>query len=165
VNANRGEREKIVGQRSREFIERLSTNPALFEDTAKDLGLKIITTDYVRLAGQYILNEDKNAPLFELMGSQNLAENVFSTKIGRLGGPVKSNDGEVIFKVLGEKKFDEEEYAKSASYVTLLYSRVKGNNLFNDWYIHAYNNSKIVENFDMFFAKKQKAPAPAGDDF
>ena len=165
VNANRGEREKIVGQKSREFIERLSTNPALFEDTAKDLGLKIITTDYVRLAGQYILNEEKNTPLFELMGSQNLAENVFSTKIGQLGGPVKSNDGEVIFKVLGERKFDEEEYAKSASYITLLYTRVKGNNLFNDWYIHAYNNSKIVENFDMFFAKKQKAPAPAVDNF
>jgi parvulin-like peptidyl-prolyl isomerase len=164
VEANREELEKSVAQKSMEFIEKLSVNPAMFESTVGDLGLRATRTDYIRVMGQYVLNEDRNAPLFELMSAQNLVENVFSAKIGQLGGPIKSPDGDIVFKVLEEKKFNEEEYEKAASYLATLYSRVKENNLFNDWYTHAYNNSKIVDNFDRFFAKRPTQRADLADD-
>jgi parvulin-like peptidyl-prolyl isomerase len=97
------------------------------------------------------MSEDKNVPLFELMNNNDLIDNVFSTAIGQIGGPVKTQDGEIIFKVLGEKAFDQGEYEKSKDYITNIYNNLKENNLFNDWYMHSLRNAKIVDNFDQFF--------------
>ena len=64
-----------------------------------------------------IYNEEQNIPLFELMNNENLPDLVFSTKINQVGGPLKTSDGEIIFKVIDEKQFDQAEYEKSKDYI------------------------------------------------
>jgi parvulin-like peptidyl-prolyl isomerase len=85
------------------------------------------------------------------MNNDNLIDLVYSTEISRIGGPVKMQDGEIIFKVLEEKAFDQEEYEKSKDYITNIYRNLKENNLFNDWYLHSLRNANIIDNFDQFF--------------
>ena len=154
VNTYREEVEKNVAEKSKNILEAVSRAPEKFEEIAEVYKLKPIRTDFITLSGQYILNEEQNAPLFELMGNQNLVELIFSTKINHIGGPVKVTNGEIIFKVIEEKKFDPEQYEKAKDYVTRIYTNLKQNNLFNDWYVHTRNNSKIVDNFNKFFYKR-----------
>jgi parvulin-like peptidyl-prolyl isomerase len=151
INANREEVEKAVSSKTKEILAKVSTNPDEFEAVVSDFGLKMTRTDFITVSGQYIMSEDKNVPLFELMNNNDLIDNVFSTAIGQIGGPVKTQDGEIIFKVLGEKAFDQGEYEKSKDYITNIYNNLKENNLFNDWYMHSLRNAKIVDNFDQFF--------------
>jgi parvulin-like peptidyl-prolyl isomerase len=74
-----------------------------------------------------------------------------STETGKTGGPVKSPDGEVLFRVVEEKSFDQSEFEKAQDYIEQTYMNLKENYLFNDWYMSAVRNSKIVDNFNSFF--------------
>ncbi|MCK5570892.1 MAG: peptidylprolyl isomerase, partial [Spirochaetes bacterium] len=147
----REEVEKTVASKTREILTRASSNPEDFDDAVSKFDLIITTTDYITVSGQYILSEEQDVPLFELMNNDNLIELVYSTEIGRIGGPVKMQDGEIIFRVLEEKAFDQEEYEKSKDYITNIYRNLKENNLFNDWYLHSLRNANIIDNFDQFF--------------
>jgi len=151
VQANQEEVEKRVGEKTRELLQMVSMNPEKFSEAVKEYGLNATTTDYITVSGQYILNEKKNTPLFELMNSEELIKVVFSTNVGSIGGPVEISEGQIIFRVVEEKKFEQEELEKSREYITNIYSNIKENNLFNDWYIFTLRNSKIVDNFDQFF--------------
>jgi parvulin-like peptidyl-prolyl isomerase len=151
TNENREEVEKEVASKAKEILEKTSANPDKFDDVVSDLKLKITKTDFITVSGRYILSEEGDTPLFELMNNDDLIDLVYSTKIGQIGGPVKTQDGEIIFKVLGEKAFDEGEYEKSKDYITNIYHNLKENNLFNDWYLHSLRNANIVDNFDQFF--------------
>jgi len=154
VNANRDEVERRTAEKGREILEKATKEPDSFEDIVKKEDLKVEKTDYISLEGQYILNEDRSLPLYDLMGIKNLPEIVFSTDIDRVGGPLTSSNGEIIFKVVGEKKFDQAEFEKAKDYVYQVYTNLKQNYLFNDWYQAALRNSKIVDNFNRVFAKK-----------
>ena len=151
VSEHRDEVEKKVASLSKEILSAATTNPQEFEPMAQDLSLKVTTTDFITLSGQYILNEEKNTPLFELMNNQTLIELVYSTPTEKVGGPVKTQDGEIIFKVIDEKKFDQAEYEKAKDYIVNAYRNLKENALFNDWYINEMRRSKIVDNFNQFF--------------
>ncbi|HEB30362.1 MAG TPA: hypothetical protein ENI15_05735 [Spirochaetes bacterium] len=151
TSENREEVEKAVASKTREILTRASSNPEDFDDAVSIFDLNITRTDYITVSGQYILSEERDVPLFELMNNDNLIDLVYSTEIGQIGGPVKTRDGEIIFKVLGEKAFDQEEYEKSKDYLTNIYRDLKENNLFNDWYLHSLRNANIIDNFDQFF--------------
>jgi len=151
VEANREEVEKKVGEKTRQILQMVSMNPEKFSEAAKEYGLTVTTTDFITVSGQYILDEKQSTPLFELMNTEELINIVFSTPVGSIGGPVQSSEGQIIFRVLEEKKFDQEELEKSRDYITRVYNNIKENNLFNDWYIHTLRNSKIVDNFNEFF--------------
>jgi len=151
VNEHRDELEKKVASLSKELLAAATANPAEFETVARDLNLKVTTTDYITLVGQYILNEEKNVPLFELMNNPNLSDLVYATKVGKIGGPMKTQDGEIIFKVIGEKQFDQSEYEKAKDYLVNAYRNLKENTLFNDWYVNELRQSTITDNFNEFF--------------
>jgi len=154
VNANRDEVIRRTAEKEREILEKATREPDSFEDIVKKEGLRVEKTDYISLEGQYILNEDRSLPLYDLMGIENLPEIVFSTDIDQVGGPLTSSNGEIIFKVVGEKKLDQAEFEKAKDYVYQVYTNLKQNYLFNDWYQAALRNSKIVDNFNRVFAKK-----------
>lgn len=154
VSEHRDEVEKKVASLSKEFLTAVSVNPEEFEALLSDMDLHTTTTDYITLSGQYILDEEQKIPLFELMNNQNLIELVYSTKIGNVGGPVKTPDGEIIFKVIDEKQFDKAEYEKSKDYIVSIYRNLKENSLFNDWYINELRRSKITDNFNQFFRQE-----------
>ncbi len=151
VSEHKEEVEKRVSALSKEILTEAIKNPSEFDTTIKNYNLQKTVTDYITVAGQYILNEEQNIPLFELMNNENLIELVFSTKIGQVGGPLKTIDGEIIFKVISEKPFDQAEYEKSKDYLTNAYGNLKENYLFNDWYSFTLMKSKITDNFDQFF--------------
>lgn len=152
ISEHKDEVEKNVASTSKDILGEASVNPADFNAIIKKQGLKATKTDYITIQGQYILNEEKNIPLFELMNNEYLIELVFKTRMEQVGGPIKTQDGEIIFKVIDEKQFDQAEYEKSKDYITNIYRNLKWNNLFNDWYIHEMNNSKIVDNFNQFYS-------------
>ncbi len=157
VNDHREELEKKIGKEAKEFLEDVVKNPEDFERIASEKNLRIQKTDYITLAGKYILNEEKNVPLFELMNVENLPEIVFKTEMGQVGSPIKTIDGEIIFKVIGEKSFKEEEYNKVKDYLKNAYKSLKENTIFNDWYSKVLRDSRIVDNFDKFFKPKTKS--------
>ena len=132
-------------------VEQIIQNPESFGDVALAAGLQIQRTDYITVDGQYIMNEERTFPLFEIMNLPSLIELVMSTEIGKTGGPVKSSEGEIIFRVIEEKEFDQSEFEMAHDYIVQTYTNLKGNFLFNDWYISALRNSKIVDNFNSFF--------------
>jgi len=154
VSEHRDEVEKKVASLSKEFLTAASVNPEEFEALLSDMDLHTMTTDYITLSGQYILDEEQKIPLFELMNNQNLIELVYSTKIGNVGGPVKTPDGEIIFKVIDEKQFDKAEYEKSKDYIVSIYRNLKENSMFNDWYINELRRSKITDNLNQFFRQE-----------
>jgi len=154
VAEHREEIEKEVSLKSKEIVKRLNLDPSSFKQVTKDFNLAATTTDYITLNGRYILNESKTIPLFELMNANNLTDLVFSTKIDKIGGPVKTLDGNIIFEVVGEKKFDQSEYEKSKDYIANYYKQIKGEIIFNDWYNHTLKHSKVVDNFNKFFYKR-----------
>ncbi len=154
VNAHRDEVERRVAQKGKEILAKAAKEPGSFEDIVKKGGLKLEKTDYISLEGQYILNEDRSLPLYDLMGIKNLPEIVFSTNIDQVGGPLTSSNGEIIFKVVDEKKFNQDDFEKAKDYMYQVYTNLKQNYLFNDWYQAALRNSKIVDNFNKVFAKK-----------
>jgi parvulin-like peptidyl-prolyl isomerase len=154
VKANRDAVERATAEKVKTILEKATKTPGSFEDIVRNSGLRVIKTDYISLEGRYILNEDRSLPLYDLMGMKSLPEVVFSTAIGTVGGPLQSSNGEVIFKVIGEKKFDQAEYEKSKDYVHKVYTNLKENYLFNDWYQSALRNSRIVDNFNKVFARK-----------
>jgi foldase protein PrsA len=154
VNEHREEVEKRVATLSKEILTKASADSDEFDAILKKKGLRPTTTDYISVMGQYILDENRNTPLFELMNNEELIELVFSTEIGQVGGPIKTPDGEILFKVIDEKPFDQSEYEKSKEYLTNTYNTLKENYLFNDWYNHEMKNSKIVDNFNQFFPRQ-----------
>ena len=85
------------------------------------------------------------------MNIPNLVDIAISTETGNIGGPVKSTDGEILFRVVEEKTFDQSEFEKAQDYIAQTYSNLKENYLFNDWYMSALRNSNIVDNFNSFF--------------
>jgi parvulin-like peptidyl-prolyl isomerase len=151
VREHREEVEKKTAEKSKSIIERLGQNPDLFGDTTREFKLQSVKTDFITVDGAYILNEEGDIPLFELMNIPSLIELVFSTEKGKVGGPVKTADGEIIFKVVEEKEFDETEFQNTRDYLTQYYTSLKENFLFNDWYVSALRKSKIVDNFNLFF--------------
>ena len=157
VKDHREELEKKVGLETKEILSIITKDPDSFEKVAKAKKLPIQKTDYITLAGRYILNEEKNIPLFELMNIENLPEQVFKTKVGQIGKPIKTRDGEIIYKVIEEKSFKEEEYKRAKDYLTNVYKSLKGNAVFGDWYNYALKHSRIVNNFDKFFKPKNKS--------
>jgi parvulin-like peptidyl-prolyl isomerase len=148
VEANREQVEKKVASRSKDFITRASRKPEEFIGIADAMDLDIETTDYIAAGGSYIMNEDRNVPLFELMGVQDLPETVFSTRVGAVGGPVRTPEGDLIFKVIEEKEFSDQEFDEAREYLTRVYTNLKGNYQFNDWYAHAVRTSRIENNFN-----------------
>lgn len=154
VNANRDEVERATAERVKKILEKATKTPESFEDIIRSSGLTFEKTDYISLEGQYILNEERTLPLYDLMGIKDLPEIVFSTEIGSVGGPLQSSKGEILFRVIDEKKFDQAEYEKSKDYVLEVYTNLKQNYLFNDWYQSALRNSKIVDNFNKVFAPR-----------
>ncbi len=154
VNANRDEVERATAEKGKNILEKATKEPGSFEDIVKNAGSKVEKTDYISLEGRYILNEGRTLPLYDLMGIENLPEIVFSTNIDQVSGPLTSPKGEIIFKVVGEKKFDQAEFEKAKDYVRQVYTNIEQNYLFNDWYQSALHNSKIVDNFNRVFAKK-----------
>jgi len=153
VSAHRDEVEKGTAEKSKVILEKTIKDPSSFTDIVAEAGKRTEKTDYISVDGQYIVNEEKTSPLFELMNVENLIEMIYTTKIGSVGGPVKTLDGEIIFKVTEEKKYDQAEFEKAKDYITRLYTNLKGNYTFNDWYSSALRNSKIVDNFNEFFNK------------
>jgi parvulin-like peptidyl-prolyl isomerase len=154
VNEHREEVEKLVALKSKEILEKVIADSSIFEEALGELGLVTTTTDYITVSGQYVLNEEQNAPLYDLMGIENLPDFVMGIEVGKTGGPIKTVDGEIIFKVIEEKEFNREDYEKSKDYLTGAYGRLKENVLFNDWYSHTLRKSKIVDNFEQFFTSR-----------
>lgn len=155
VSEYRDEVEKQTGQRSRDIIEAVSKDPSSFGDVVLKHGLKTTRTDYITIDGRYIVNEEKNLPLFEIMNIPTLIELVFSTVLNGVGGPLKTGDGEIIFRVVEEKEFNREDFEQIRDYLARLYGNMKKNYLFNDWYISTLRDSKIVDNFNVFFKKSK----------
>ena len=153
VEEYRDEVERDTGKKSREIIEAAVLNPSSFNEITSRYGLKVIRTDFITVDPRYIRNEEKTLPLFEIMNVPSLIELIFSTEINKVGGPVKTEDGEIIFRVVEEKEPNNEDFEKNKEYLSRLYRNIKGNYLFNDWYIHTLSNSKIVDNFNVFFKK------------
>jgi parvulin-like peptidyl-prolyl isomerase len=151
VSEFREQVEKETSEKSRSFLQQAGQSPDRFDDAAQELGLRVRRTDYITVEGQYILNEEGNAPLFEIMNLPSLVELVFKTSTGGIGGPVNTADGEIIFRVIGEKEFEASEFERARDYVERTYRILKENYLFNDWYVSALRNSKIVDNFNTFF--------------
>jgi foldase protein PrsA len=151
VSEFREQVEKETSEKARSILEQTGQTPERFEDVVRDLGLRVKKTDYITVDGQYILNEEGNAPLFEIMNLPSLIELVFKTGTGEIGGPVNATDGSIIFRVTGEKEFDASEFERARDYVKRAYRNLKENNLFNDWYASALRKSKIVDNFNTFF--------------
>jgi len=151
VSEFREEVEKETSEKSRSILEKISQDSDSFADAVKDFGLQVQRTDFIRVDGQYILNEDRNIPLFEIMNLPSLIELVFSTEKGKAGGPVKTAEGEIIFRVVEENEFIPSEFESARDYIKQTYRNLKENYLFNDWYVSALRNSKIVDNFNSFF--------------
>jgi len=156
VKDHREELEKKIGIETKEILSVVTKDPDSFEKIAKSKKLTIQKTDYITLAGRYILNEQKNIPLFDLMNIEDLAKQVFTTKVGQIGKPIKTRDGEIIYKVIEEKSFKEDEYNKAKDYLVNAYKSLKGNAIFGDWYNYALKHSRITNNFDKFFKPKNK---------
>jgi hypothetical protein len=85
------------------------------------------------------------------MNLPSLVELAISTETGKVGGPIISSDGEILFRVIAEKTFDQSEFEKAQDYIAQSYTNLKENYLFNDWYMSALRNSKIEDNFNSFF--------------
>jgi parvulin-like peptidyl-prolyl isomerase len=153
VSEFREEVEKETSEKSRDFLEQVGQSPEGFDDIAREMGFLVRRTDYITVEGQYILNEEGNAPLFEIMNLPTLVELVFKTGTGKIGGPVNTANGEILFKVTEEKTFDPSEFERAHDYVERTYRILKENYLFNDWYVSALRSSKIVDNFNSFFRK------------
>jgi|GEM_PF-1212206 len=147
----REEVEKESSEKSKSILEKVIEDPDSFDEQVSLAGLRTQRTDYITVDGRYILNEERTLPLFEIMNIPSLVELAISTETGNIGGPVKSSDGEILFRVIEEKAFDQSEFEKSQDYIAQSYTNLKENYLFNDWYMSALRNSKIVDNFDSFF--------------
>jgi foldase protein PrsA len=154
VSEFKEEVERKTSERSKMLLEEATQDPERFSEAAKKLELQTKTTDFISVDGQYILNEEGNIPLFEIMNIPSLIEIVYNTELGKTGGPVKTSEGEVIFRVLEEKEFDPSAFESAREYIEQTYGNLKENYLFNDWYMSALRNSKIVDNFNSFFRER-----------
>jgi foldase protein PrsA len=154
VKANREEVEKTVGEKSKEILTASTADPVSFLEVVSGLGLDTATTDFITLSSPYVFNEDQSYLIYELMNNEPLVELVFSTPKGKIGGPIRADEGEVIFRVVEEKEFDIKQYETRKDAVARYYEEIKANNFFNDWYRHALMNSKVVDNFNKFFTKR-----------
>ena len=151
VSEYREEVEKETSEKSKLLLTRITDDPESFERAAEAAGLQTQRTDFITVDGRYILNEEKTLPLYEIMNVPTLVDLVISTETGKTGGPVKSSDGEILFRVVEEKTFDQSEFERAQDYIEQTYTNLKENYLFNDWYMSAVRNSKIVDNFNSFF--------------
>ncbi|MFW6180726.1 MAG: peptidylprolyl isomerase, partial [Spirochaetota bacterium] len=95
VLAHEEEVEKRVAGLSRDLLARAGGKPEDFTRIARAMELAPRNTDYISVEGRYILNEERDVPLYELMEVQQLPDVVFSTPVGEIGGPVKTADGEI----------------------------------------------------------------------
>lgn len=154
VTAHKEETERNVSLKSKDILQSAVSDPSSFAQAVKDHDLELSTTHYITLSSPYVFNEDQSFLLYELMNNDTLVDLVFSTKIGNIGGPVRMDDGELIFRVIEDKGFDQDLYSEQKQAVSQYYQNIKGNNLFNDWYRHALLHSKIVDNFSDFFKKE-----------
>ena len=154
VKAHKEEVEKEVSLKSRDILQETASDPSSFALIVESQGLDHAKTDYITLSSPYVLDEDQSFLLYELMNNDTIVELVFSTKIGDIGGPVKTDDGEIIFRVLEDKSFDQQLYGERKDSIAQYYRNIKGNNLFNDWYRNAILHSRIVDNFNDFFMKE-----------
>ncbi len=152
VKANREEVEKTVGLKSKEILK-AAAEPGSFLDVVSGMELNAVTTDFITLSSPYVFNEDQSYLIYELMNNEPLIELVLSTPTGSIGGPVQTDEGEVIFRVVEEKEFDTEQYETRKDAVARYYENIKANNLFNDWYRHALMNSRVVDHFNEFFTR------------
>jgi parvulin-like peptidyl-prolyl isomerase len=153
VSEYQEEVERQTSEKSRRILEAVSLDPDGFAKTVREFDLSPQRTDYISVEGQYILNEEQNVPLFEIMNIPSLIEVVYNTEVGKTGGPVKTSDGEVIFRVVEDKEFNAADYEQARGYIEQNYANLKSNYLFNDWYLSALRKSKIVDNFNTFFDK------------
>jgi len=151
VSEYREEVEKETSEKSKLLLTRITEDPESFERATEAAGLQVQRTDFITVDGRYILNEEQTLPLYEIMNVPTLVDLVISTETGKIGGPVKSSDGEILFRVVEEKTFDQSEFEKAQDYIEQTYTNLKENFLFNDWYMSAVRNSKIVDNFNTFF--------------
>jgi parvulin-like peptidyl-prolyl isomerase len=154
VEEFRDQVEKRVAEESKLILDRASSKPESFREIASASNAKVRTTDFITVDGQYILDEGRTVPLFELMGVKGFPEAVFSTKDGAVGGPVKTQDGEIIFRVIGVRGFDENEYQQSRERIANALANLKENYLYNDWYNNALRSSRIVDNFNRLMPSK-----------
>lgn len=148
VSAHREETEKAVSLKSKDVLTQVASDPSSFGQVAEEYGLTLTTTHYITLSSPYVLEENQNFLLYELMNNDTLIELVFSSKVGDIGGPVRTDDGELLFRVIEDKGFDQELYTARKDAVSQYYRNIKSNNLFNDWYRHTVKHSKIVDHFN-----------------
>ncbi|MBN2324440.1 MAG: peptidylprolyl isomerase [Spirochaetes bacterium] len=153
VKANKEEVEKAVGIRSKEILTAAGGGVS-FPDAVSGLRLHTETTDFITLSSPYIFDKDQSYLVYELMNNEPLIDLVFSTRTGDIGGPIRTEEGEVIFRVVEEKDFDIAQYEMRKDAVARYYEEIKANNFFNDWYRHALMNSKVVDNFNKFFSRE-----------
>jgi parvulin-like peptidyl-prolyl isomerase len=151
VSEYREEVEKAASEKSKTLLTRITEDPESFDRAAEAAELQTQRTDFITVDGRYILNEERTLPLYEIMNVPDLVDLVISTETGNTGGPVKSTEGEILFRVIEEKTFDQSEFEKARDYIEQTYKNLKENYLFNDWYLSAVRNSKIVDNFNSFF--------------
>ena len=154
VSAHREEVEKKASLKSKGILEKAASDPSSFAQAVESQDLTLTKTDYITLSSPYVFNEDQSFLIYELMNNDTLVELVFSSGIGDIGGPLKIDDGEILFRVIDDKSFDQEMYEERKDSITQYYRNIKGNNLFNDWYRHALLNSRIIDNFNDFFKKE-----------
>ncbi len=143
--------EKETSEKSKNLLTSIINDPDSFDKQAELAGFRTQRTDFITVDGRYILNEERTLPLFDIMNIPSLVDIVISTETGKTGGPVKSSDGEILFRVVEEKTFDQSEFEKAQDYIAQTYTNLKENYLFNDWYMSALRKSKIVDNFNSFF--------------
>jgi parvulin-like peptidyl-prolyl isomerase len=151
VSEYREEVEKETSEKSKLLLTRIIDDPESFEKASDAAGIETQRTDFITVDARYILNEERTLPLYEIMNIPTLVDLVMSTDTGKTGGPVKSPDGEILFRVVEERTFDQSEFEKAQDYIEQTYTNLKENYLFNDWYMSAVRNSKIVDNFNSFF--------------
>jgi parvulin-like peptidyl-prolyl isomerase len=154
VAEHKDEVERDVALESKNILKEAIQKPSSFHEILSKYDLRPTTTDYITLSLPYIFNEDKSTILYELMNNETVIDNVFSVKVGNIGGPIKTADGEIIFRVLDDKSFDPEVFKERKDTYALYYRNLKSNNLFNDWYRNALNNSRIIDNFNKLLNKK-----------
>jgi len=126
----------LARDKAEEIMEMLSSPNADFNSIVKNLGYEIIKES----------NVSRKSTLEALGKARDFADNVFTSGVNKITGPVRTPSGWAIIRLDSITPFDEEKYLKEKSEFTAGLLEKKRTDAFNSWFADFKKKAGLKEN-------------------
>jgi peptidyl-prolyl cis-trans isomerase D len=126
----------LAREKAEEIMEMLSSPNADFNSIAENLGYEITKES----------NVSRKSSLEALGKAGDFADNVFTSGVNKVTGPVKTPSGWAIIRLDSITPFDEEKYLKEKSEFTAGLLEKKRTDAFNSWFADFKKKAGLKEN-------------------